>query len=147
VVGVHLVLWSAALVAALLLRFDFDIPVAYWAKLPYWAAILLAVRSAVHVWARMFNGMWRYTGVRDVITLFNATTLSTVAFALVVQLVGPAGFPRSLYVIEWLLSMALVGGMRLGIRALREIVLQGAPTAGAPRRKMLVVGAGDAGES
>ncbi len=147
VVAVHLLLWSSALLFALLLRFDFDVPGIYWRKVPAWILTLLAARSASHWWARMFNGMWRYTGVRDVITLVKATTVSTLAFALFVQFFGPAGFPRSLYVIEWLLSMGLVGGLRLGIRALRELVLQSTPAAGAPRRRVLVVGAGDAGES
>ncbi len=146
VVVVHLLLWSGALLLALLLRFDFVITGEYWGKFPYWLAILLAVRAVAHAYARMFSGMWRYTGIRDVVTLFNATTVSSIAFALCVQLVGPSGFPRSLFVIEWLLSMALVGGLRLGIRALRELVLQGAPTVGSTRRRMLVVGAGDAGE-
>lgn len=147
VVAVHLLLWSSALSFALLLRFDFDVPLEYWRKAPFWLGTLLAVRSASHVWLRMFNGMWRYTGIRDLITLIKATTISTLAFALVVNLIGPQGFPRSLYVIEWLLSMSLVGGLRLGIRALRELVLQDAPVAGISRRRILVVGAGDAGAS
>jgi len=147
VVLVHLGLWSGALVLALLLRFDFRTPAEYWQKLPLWLGALLVLRSASNAWFGMFHGMWRYTGIRDLITLVKATTLSTVAFALFTLIVGPSGFPRSLYVIEWLVSMAMVGGLRFGIRALRELVLQDGPIAGIPRRKILVAGAGDAGAS
>lgn len=147
VVLIHLGLWSAALVFALLLRFDFRMPAAYWDKLPVWLGILLAIRSLTHVWSGMFHGMWRYTGVRDLITLVKATSAATLLFAAVTQLIGPVGFPRSIYVIEWLVSMALVGGLRFGIRALRELVLQDRPESGVQRRKILIVGAGDAGES
>jgi FlaA1/EpsC-like NDP-sugar epimerase len=144
VVAVHVALWALAFVGAFLLRFDFNVPAAYARQVPTWLATLLALRAATYLWSGLFHGLWRYSGSRDLLALLRATALSSVLFVAAVAWVGPPGFPRSVYVIEWLASIMLVGGLRFGIRTVREVGRRAA--AGAARRRVLVVGAGDAGE-
>ncbi|NPV57360.1 MAG: polysaccharide biosynthesis protein, partial [Anaerolineae bacterium] len=56
------------------------------------------------------------------------------------------GFPRSVLVIDWLLSILLVGGLRFAIRLLAENIAQNSAATQAGRNKSaMVVGAGDAG--
>jgi FlaA1/EpsC-like NDP-sugar epimerase len=56
-------------------------------------------------------------------------------------------FPRTIILLDWLLSMAFVGGLRFSIRTVREVAVQNAvPASGEKRRRILVLGAGDAGE-
>ncbi|NTW02839.1 MAG: hypothetical protein HGA19_16425, partial [Oscillochloris sp.] len=64
----------------------------------------------------LFRGLWRYTGARDLIALFTATTISSLAFIGFLVLAFGNGFPRSVPLIEWLCAMILVGGMRFAIR-------------------------------
>ncbi|NMC79517.1 MAG: polysaccharide biosynthesis protein, partial [Chloroflexi bacterium] len=57
-----------------------------------------------------------------------------------------SGFPRSVLVIDWLLSILTVGGLRFTLRLLAENrVLNSAANHLAQARRVLIVGAGDAG--
>jgi FlaA1/EpsC-like NDP-sugar epimerase len=145
VVLTHIGLWTAALLLAFLLRFDFQIPVPYWHLMPAWLGILLTLRIIIHSALGLFRGLWRYSGTRDLLALFMGATASTFCFALVVYVLGPHGFPRSILAIDWLTSIMAVGGLRFGIRAIREIVPRA--TTDDARRRVLVVGAGDTGET
>jgi FlaA1/EpsC-like NDP-sugar epimerase len=69
------------------------------------------------------------------------------AFAVAAYLVGPTGLPRTIFILDWLASIMVVGGLRFSVRAVREIAINSAPLAEGARKKILVVGAGDAGET
>lgn len=148
VVLVHMSLWTVAFVGAFLLRFDFKISAEYWIAISRWLPALLVLRVLTGWYFGMFHGMWRYTGARDLLGLVNASTLSSSLFLVITFLLrSDPVLPRSVLVIDWLVSMALVGGLRLGIRTLREVVLQSSPSRTEVRKKILIVGAGDAGET
>ena len=146
IVLVHIGLWTVSMFGAFLLRFDFQIPEIYWHLFWRWVAILIAVKVTCHFWFGLFHGLWRYTGARDLLALVKAATVSTLLFALIVSVLGPKGFPRSIYTIDWLTGIMVVGGLRFGIRTLREIFAAPKGDKREERPKILVVGAGDAGE-
>src|SRR5262245_62994947 len=77
--------------------------------------------------------------------MLKAGTVSVGLFMAAVLFVGPKGFPRTIFVIDWLASIMLVGGVRFSIRTIREIAVTAAIDP-SDRKKILVVGAGDAGE-
>ncbi len=146
VIAAHLAMWTASLYSAFLLRFEFAIPGLYLHNIPRWLIPLLVVRSAVHAAFGLFHGLWRYSSSRDLIGLVKAALVSTALFALVVTLLGPTGLPRSVYVMDLLGSIVIVGGVRFSIRAIRELAVQAAGATSGGRKKLIVVGAGDAGE-
>ncbi len=147
VVLAHIAMWTASLLFAFLLRFEFHIPAVYLEHAIRWLAVLLVVRTIVHASMGLFHGLWRYSGSRDLIALAKASVLSTAVFALIVTFLGPQGLPRSIIVMDWLGSVVIVGGVRFSIRAIREIAVQAAkPPPEGKRRRLLIVGAGDAGE-
>ena len=147
VVAVHLLLWTAALLLALLLRFEFVVPQSYATILPALLVLSLSIRTIVHWRAGLFHGLWRYSGSRDLRSLIVAATISTAIYAAVWAFMQPDTFPRSIFILDWAFSILIVGGLRFGIRTLREVTLQtSAPPSGRPRSKLLVLGAGDAGE-
>jgi FlaA1/EpsC-like NDP-sugar epimerase len=143
---VHLALWSGAFVTAFLLRFEFRIPAWYWEQLFLWLPASLVFRALAHQYLGLFRGLWRYTGARDLVGLFKAATVATIAMVVWIHFAGPRGFPRSVIILDWLLGIFAVGGLRFGIRTLREFTSQVALLTGQERKKVLVVGAGDAGE-
>ncbi len=55
------------------------------------------------------------------------------------------GFPRSFWIIELLLSVAILGGVRFGIRAASDAAPTAASETASDRRATLLYGAGDAG--
>jgi FlaA1/EpsC-like NDP-sugar epimerase len=142
VIAVHLGLWAASLGLAFLLRFDFRIPPQYADAIGLWLPVLLGFRTlAFYRWG-LFRGIWRYTGAKDLVAILKATTIATLALTAFLVF-GLGGFPRSIVVIEWLGAVILVGGMRFSIRWLKPTNV---PPVEAKKQRLLVLGAGDAGE-
>jgi FlaA1/EpsC-like NDP-sugar epimerase len=143
IIAVHLVLWTAALAIAFLLRFEFAVPHGFLPAVAVWLPVLLIVRVGTFGAMGLFRGVWRYTGARDAIAIVEATTISSLV-VLAFLVVAIQGFPRSVVAIEWLAALALVGGSRFAIRAMR------APSKDddAPEEalRVIIIGAGDAGE-
>ena len=90
-----------------------------------------------------YRGLWRYTGLADLIRLVGAVTVGSAAgvvyFVLVVRF---AGLSRAVFVLDWLLLCALVSVSRVSFRLLGVVLRR--PQADA--RRVLIYGAGDGGE-
>jgi FlaA1/EpsC-like NDP-sugar epimerase len=148
VVVVHLVLWTLALATSFLLRFEFTFPRALVDVGIQLLGLTLMARALVYWRLGLFHGLWRYSGSRDLISLVKAATLSSVIIASVWAFMATGTFPRSVLVLDYAFSILAVGGVRFSIRALREVVVATrAPESQRPRRRILVIGAGDAGEA
>jgi FlaA1/EpsC-like NDP-sugar epimerase len=131
-----------SLVLAWLLRFDFSLP--YRTLLFSAAPLLIAVRLAAIGRFRLFHGWWRYTGVSDALDVLKATALGSAIFLFAMRFVlGVVAFPRTIYVLEGLLSMGLLAGVRLFSRILTESVYEAARS----RRKVILIGAGGAAQT
>jgi FlaA1/EpsC-like NDP-sugar epimerase len=147
VVLVQLVVWTASFIGAFLLRFDFAIPAAFVRTILIALPVLLLLRVGSCAQFGLFRGLWRYTGTRDLVALAKASGLSSGAFVLF-AVFALQGFPRSIFVIDWLAGFMAVGGMRLAIRLTREVSQSSRHSLpDVKQRKVLIVGAGDAGES
>lgn len=134
-----LVLFS--LVLAWLLRFDFSLP--QRRLLLVGAPILVAVRLIFMARFRLLHGWWRYVGIRDVVDIIQAGVWGSVTFYLIIRyLFDLTAFPRSIYVLEALLTAGLLGGVRLLSRLLAEGVKQNLASA----KKVVVIGAGFCGQ-
>lgn len=118
-----LVTTALAIVIAFAMRFDVnDISATTGPYLP--AALLpLLTYPPVYVAFGLYRREWRYASVREMFAIAAAVTVGTgitivifVALALV-DFPGTAGFPRSVFLLEGLLNLALVGGGRFLLRA------------------------------
>jgi FlaA1/EpsC-like NDP-sugar epimerase len=138
---------------ALALRFDrlsgpFTIP-----AFPVVVGLLLAVRTIVNVQLGLYSRRWRFASVPDLERIVGAVALgSLVAVAIfygaseVARTTWSDGFPRSFWLAEALLSVAILGGVRFGIRAASETARGGSRAAVADRRgATLLYGAGQTG--
>ncbi len=144
IVGVHLILIPLAYFGAFGARFDFHIPPAelrtFARTLPY----LLVIRLLIFAWYGLFRGYWRHVGLRDLVDLGVATTLSTGLFAAALLATGlPPALPRSVFLLDWLGIVFLSGGLRLAARAFREGQL---PMQSPRGRRTFLIGAGEAAE-
>lgn len=144
IIGIHVVLWTASYFLAFGLRFDFTLEHKYTGQYLAWFPALVAVRVGTYWFAGLFRGMWRYTGARDLRAIILATTASTALFLAGLGFLFRT-FPRSVLVIEWALCILFVGGARFAYRTLRAD-RQPPPHKDAKPIRLLIVGAGDAGE-
>jgi FlaA1/EpsC-like NDP-sugar epimerase len=132
---------------AFALRFDWYIPRSRPEFLPYLIAALL-IKPAVFLGLGMYSRLWRYASVRDLIAVLTAVSVASAAMSVFVAagvLSGAlAEFSRAVLFIDWLLTLCATGGLRMAVRLVAENRTGGLATPGEPRR-VLVVGAGDAG--
>jgi len=102
---------------------------------------LVAIRILVFIPFRLFEGMWRYTSLGDLLNIVAAVSLSSWGYYLVLRWVFDAAvYPPSVYLLDSLLLIAFMGGIRLVRRTHRELARL------VPDKRVLVYGAGDAGE-
>lgn len=139
---------AAAFLLSLYLRLGSEIWT--WPRSPILAyTIGFAAIGAGVFWASgLHRAIWRYFSMPDVVVLVRAVTL-VVAIAAPVFFVATRleGMPRSTFVIDWFVMLALLGGPRLafraikdrGLRFLRERRRQGIP--------VLVIGVGDSADA
>lgn len=143
VIGTQLSLILAANLTAFALRFDGDIPPQYrlimWKYLP---AVLLVFGSGLWVFG-IQRGLWRYVGIHDLARILWASLAgSAIFYAVVHLLIGNTQYPRSVIILTGLLSGLYLAGIRLAVRWFREWL----QITGSSARRVLVVGAGNAGE-
>jgi FlaA1/EpsC-like NDP-sugar epimerase len=132
---------------AFALRFDWYIPRSRPEFLPYLIAALL-IKPAVFLGLGMYSRLWRYASVRDLIAVLTAVSVASAAMSVFVAagvLSGAlAEFSRAVLFIDWLLTLCATGGLRMAVRLVAEN-RTGGVAAGGEARRVLVVGAGDAG--
>ena len=127
---------------AFLVRFDGIIPANYAGLWKDSLAALLVARGSMFVAFRLYEGLWRYTGVRDILNILLSIGLSSLGFLVLIEgVVGLTHYPRSVLLIDALLLTGFSGGVRLLARAHRDVVT------GTGGRRVLIYGAGDAGEA
>ena len=146
------VLVGLAYYLAYYLRFDGDIPatsLTQWTNTVVW---IVPLKLVCLFFFGLYKGMWRYTSIYDLENLIKACVISSgiIVFILVLK-VRFEGFPRSVFAIDLLLTFLFLSGVRVGIRLLlssgREKFRFPFPgKSDEDRERILIVGAGNAGE-
>ncbi|KAA1180577.1 polysaccharide biosynthesis protein [Paenibacillus sp. B2(2019)] len=149
---VRLVMLDAGIIAAsvwlvFLLRFDFQIPEMYVWMLPWAILIHIAVYAAFSFGFKVYNNIWRYTGMRELLQLLKVSVLTLVgviAVNLSTHAVIPSyRLPISIYFAAGYVFLGIVG-----LRMVKRLLNDGFETTGvkdAFEGNLLIVGAGKAG--
>ena len=110
----------------------------FYGTLPW----LLAIRGLVFIPFGLYGGLWRYTGIWDLTRIVLAVcTSSVILFVVVYGELGPGLYPRSVVIIDSLVLISALGGLRLCRRVVPHLIR---PTQ--QGRRVLIIGAGDAGD-
>ena len=126
---------------AFALRFDQGIPDRYSDLL--WQTIAFVVVGKVLIFAAfgMYEKWWRYVGLRDFESILKAVVVASLVMVGVLYVWSPtdSDLPRSIAVMDGLMTLALIGGVRLAIRSVVERPPRGRDPAegpgGADRRR------------
>ncbi|WP_035104724.1 polysaccharide biosynthesis protein [Desulfohalovibrio reitneri] len=148
------VLFSAALSLAYLIRFEFSLSPYYADQLYTFLPFVTGAKLAVYFAFGLYRGMWRYTSFYELWRLVKAAVLATVLLATAALFIlGFEGYSRSVLLLDSMLAIVFTGGLRIAIRrafehgsftaALRSALSSRVSEAG---RRVLIAGAGDAGE-
>ena len=140
------VIFALSAVAAFLLRFDFSVPAFYLRYLPYALAIWLPAKFLVFYAAKLDRGFWRYVSAVDLVRISIANLIASIIGFFLIRWLAPAGFPRSIYVLDLMVCFFGTCGLRFLTRATSRFSLQ-ARNSKASLKRTLIYGAGDAGNT
>lgn len=149
---IDLVLLLVALALSYVLRFDAFTAWAYFQR--WWPVVpvFLVVYPLTFYLFGLYRRMWQYAGSHELLAVIFAASVATTAIAaLIYGLMRPlhlvSGFSRPMLVIDWLLNILFLGGVRFSHKVIWDVATNRKGKIGqssAPRR-ILVIGAGDAG--
>jgi FlaA1/EpsC-like NDP-sugar epimerase len=146
VVG-DILLMNLASVLALALRYmPQPIPADDWRFYGDYAVFLTLLRLLIFWRLNLYKIFWRYVGVRDLLAVAQGVTLSSVLYFTPWLLVGLVHYPRAVLVLEWLLTILGVGGLRLSLRV-GSTLQRGLRAERRSMQRLLIVGAGDHAEA
>lgn len=137
---------NLAVLAALYLRFEWRVPPqlisAYFSlAIPY----TLVCLGVFLLWG-LYNILLKYASIEELFSIAGSTGVNAAALYGLAHVTGRI-LPRSIYVLSWIITFVLVGGLRISIR-LYSYLEAGGPRRrlhGGGRTRVLIVGAGDAG--
>jgi len=146
-------LFAIALTAAYLFRFEFSLDHVYINQIKTILIWLIPVKLIVFLGFGLYRGMWRYTSIRDFWRLAQACFVSLLTImAVILYVYRFQGFSRAVFLTDGILTFLLAGGLRFMIRAYFTYFQQSlnsdrmAVFQKRHKKRILIVGAGDAGE-
>src|SRR5690625_2308516 len=126
---------------------------AFWIVYPYSSTpfnntvILITVIALLlfhHVFAliyNLYNKMWAYASVGELVAIVKAVTLSILSAGIVQFLIHDFTVYRRALLVTWMLHIIFIGGSRFFWRVFRDRYIKTSET----KKRTLIVGAGDAG--
>jgi FlaA1/EpsC-like NDP-sugar epimerase len=165
--ALHGLLFSVALLCAFLFAYNFRFEQATEEIVHRWfgqlylplLAIALPIKLLVFHFTKQYHGSWRYVGLRDLFDVISSSLISTFLFLgtyfvienLWVRLYGvplidtaPRFLRQSVFPLDFVITIGVVSAAKVVVRFYYEEVRVQSP---ADQRRVLIVGAGDAGES
>lgn len=135
-----IILLNMALLFSFIMRFDGN-----WLRyFNYSYCIVITIIGMVILYfSNLYNKIWQYASIGELISILKITVLINLTLILYVFL-SQSSFPRSILIINFLVDIFLLGALRFSLRILNDYLSKN-KIIGA-RMRVLVIGAGDAGE-
>ena len=124
------------------LRFDNKIPQEYYTLFKETHVIVTVIALCSFIFFNLYNRIWKYASVNELIAIVLATSFSSLTALGYTFMIGKT-YPRSIYILFWLLLTTFVGGSRFILRTFNGVT----PMLRRPEgvRNVMVIGAGEAG--
>jgi len=135
------------------LRFDFQVPGDFTIRLNNSIPFFIIIKILTFFFFKLYRGMWRYTSLTDIVNISKASLASTLLITALFLFSGYYhGFPRSVIFADFIFTTVLIGTSRISIRMFYQKRTKGWIFSSGPGItkkkliKMVIIGAGDAGE-
>jgi FlaA1/EpsC-like NDP-sugar epimerase len=122
-----------------------DLPHRYWVLFAQSIGFVIALKLIVFAAFGMYQKWWRYVSGRDFLQIVRAVTVASAILVVAFTVLRPFAhnLPRSVAVMDFLITLMLITGARLAVRL---IVERPSRSARVPKREVLVIGAGSGGQ-
>src|SRR5260221_3134360 len=122
-----------------------DLPHRYWLLFAQSVGFVIVVKVSVFAAFGLYQKWWRYVSGRDFLTIVRAVAVASAIVVVLFTVLQPFkhNLPRSVAVMDFMLTLLLIAGARLAVRLIVE-----RPTHGhrLPKHEVLVIGAGSGGQ-
>jgi len=147
-VTIDAVLVALAFYLAFALRFDGGIPARYQELLVVTLPWVILGKLLIFTVFGLYHKLWRFVDQRDLLAIGRAVVVSSLVLVggLFLLSPGPVGPPRGVIALDFLICLLIVGGSRFAVRSLVERPFWD-PLAHRNAREVLIVGAGNGGQS
>ena len=110
--------------------------------------VALIIKPLVYYQFGLYRRLWAYASIRELKLIAIAVTTASIIVSVIVSLISTLmvakDFSRLVLVIDWLLSLLAVGGLRFSYRIVSESQISSKQSE-IRQRRVLIAGAGDAG--
>jgi len=160
--AVDICILTVALFTANLIRLDLgaDLASKFWIQIFQTYPWILLIKMAVFHWFDVYRGMWRYTGLVDLANIVKgSTTGSLFCICLILFVHRFDGFSRSVFLIDWFLTIFMITSFRLSLRSFYAFkggsrtwkdvfnsICSIFDRTTDSKKRILIIGAGDCGE-
>jgi len=133
------------------LRFDFIIPAQYFIEIKYVLIILLFSKISTFLFFNLYRGIWRFTSIADLINVVKSSFVASLfAIAVIGLILDKNVAPRSILLIDFLLTTVGIAGTRASVRIFGTKFLHRNKikinTHSRIKTRLLLLGAGSSGE-
>ncbi|MBF0119165.1 MAG: polysaccharide biosynthesis protein [Desulfobacterales bacterium] len=130
------------------IRFDFNIPYTEVELFLKVLPVVFIIKISFFAFYQIYQGMWRYTSLVDLISVGKAVSVSSLVIILVIFLLHRfEGYPRSIFIIDWAITLIFIAGIRTGIRLyFTRDIGHSIFSKRLPNKKLMIIGAGNFGE-
>ena len=136
---------------AYLVRFEFKISLPDFISIRNTLPFIIGIKIFLFFYFRLYRAIWRYVSIFDIVNLAKAVFIANLVIILSIFIYNRfEGYPRSVFLLDGILSFLFMGGARLAIRIHYSskspkdfLPFLGKTFQGKP---LLVIGAGQAGE-
>ena len=125
------------------LRFEFFVPSVFIELLKSTFIYIVIIKIILYTVFGLYNSLWRYVSIDELFKLIIATTLGNVIIYLF-NIGFALNIPRSIILIDWIITIFLTGGLRLSYRVVRR-AYQSINRDEDDLQRVMIIGAGDAG--
>ena len=136
------------------LRFDFAIPSHYFNDLGYVFIILLFSKISSFLFFKLYQGMWRFTSISDLINVLKSTFIASLfSISVILLVLGSNAVPRTVLLIDYMLTTIGIAAVRASVRiySTKFVVGNGRnkqknKSTSKIKTRLLLLGAGSSGE-
>ncbi len=121
VIIADVVLICVGIVGAYLIRFEFNFSEPYLTTLYHFLPWVVVVKLLCFNIFSLYRGMWRYTSIADMLNIIKAASVASLVLITIVLFKNRfIGYSRSVFIIDWFLTILLISGFRIGVRLFFE---------------------------
>jgi len=138
-----LILICIAYYSAYLLKYDAKIAPAVFPLIRESLPIIIIIRLLAFFYFGLYRRVWEYISIPDLISIFKSVTVSSILNVVVLTFVFRfQEFSRVVFIIDWLILLFLVSGIRVILPILKEYFF----SVRLKEKRILIIGAGNTGE-